>query len=223
MEDLGTRLLSKQSPAVRDQLDHASLALSIALLDHSLKGDLFENTVIDFIAVLGVDVERQTFRERYGYTSYLSALVKMAQMLVVEKAVQMADDGLVAQPADALDDMRERFLLYGVRAPFGWISRLRTYGKKVQNNTTSLGYIYWSDDEQTLSYKGLRLTMTDFQRFARTPVTLAQSDLGQLFLLHEDRERETVVPLLSLHQLQNNPAHNQRGWNSLQDPRNLLY
>ncbi|KAJ5117456.1 hypothetical protein N7448_011088 [Penicillium atrosanguineum] len=124
MEDLGTQFLAEQSPAVRDQLDHACLALSIALLDHPLKGDLFESTVIGFLAVLGVDVERQTFREPYGYTSYLSALVKMAQMLVVEQAVQMADDGLVAHPADALDDMRERFLLYGVRAPFGWISRL---------------------------------------------------------------------------------------------------
>ncbi|KAJ5215756.1 uncharacterized protein N7498_002163 [Penicillium cinerascens] len=144
----------------------------------------------------------------------------MALMLVVEQAVQMADDGLIAHPADTLDDMRERFLLYGVRAPFGWISRLRTYGKKIQNNTSSLGYIYWSDDEQTLSYKGLRLTMTDFQRFARTRVTLAQSDLEQLFLLHEDEERETVVPLLSLHQLQDNLTHNQRGWNFLHDRRN---
>ena len=220
MEDLGMQLLAEQSSAVQDQLDHACLALSIALLDHPLKGDLFESTVIGFLAVLGVDVERQTFREPYGYTSYLSALVKMAQMLVVEQAVQMTDDGRVAHPADALDDMRERFLLYGVRAPFGWISRLRTYGKKVQSNTTSLGYIYWSDDEQTLSYKELRLTMTDFQRFARTQVTLAQSDLEKLFLLHEDEERETVVPLLSLHQLQDNPTHNQRGWNFLHDRRN---
>lgn len=142
MENLGTQLLAEPSAAVQDQLDNACLILSITLLDHPLKGDLFESTVIGFLAVLGVDVERQTFREPYGYTSNLSALIKMAQMLVVEQAVQMADDGLVAHPADALDDMRERFLLYGLWAPFSWISRLRTYGKKVQNSTTSLGYIY---------------------------------------------------------------------------------
>jgi hypothetical protein len=170
MEDLGTQLLAKPSPAAQGQLDNACLALSVALLDHPLKGDLFESTVIGFLAVLEVDVERQTFREPCDYTSNLSAVIKMAQMLVVEQAVQMADDGLVAHPADALDDMRERFLLYGVRAPFSWISRLRTYGKKVQNSTTSLAYIYWSDDEQTLIYKRLRLTMTDFQRFSRTEV-----------------------------------------------------
>jgi hypothetical protein len=31
----------------------------------------------------------------------------------------MADDGLIVYLADTLDDIRERFLLYRVRAPFG--------------------------------------------------------------------------------------------------------
>jgi hypothetical protein len=118
MENLGTQLLAELSSAVQDQLDNSCLALSIALLDHALKGDLFESTVISFLAVLGVDIERETFREPYGYTSNLSALIKIAQMLVVELAVQIADNSLIAYPTDALDNMRERFLLYRVRAPF---------------------------------------------------------------------------------------------------------
>jgi hypothetical protein len=107
-----------------------------------LKGDLFESTLVGFLAVLGVDAARQTFRDPYSYTSYLSGLVKVAQMLVALRAVREAEAGEVSHPADALDKMRERFLIYGVRAPFGWITRLRTYGKKIQNSTTSLGYIY---------------------------------------------------------------------------------
>jgi hypothetical protein len=124
------------------QLDQATLDLSIALLDHPLKGDLFNSTLVGFLAVLGVDAARQTFQDPYSYTSYLSGLVKMAQMLVALRAVREAKAGQVSHPADALDEMRERFLVYGVRAPFGWIARLRTYGKKIQNSTTSLGYIY---------------------------------------------------------------------------------
>jgi TATA-binding protein-associated factor Taf7 len=89
----------------------------------------------------------------------------MAQMLVALQAVHLTKAGVVSHPADALDEMRECFLLYGVRAPFGWITRLRTYGKKIQNSTTSLGYIYWSDDEQTLSYKDLRLSMWGLHQF----------------------------------------------------------
>ncbi|CAK38897.1 uncharacterized protein An04g06360 [Aspergillus niger] len=65
----------------------------------------------------------------------------MAQMLMVLQAVQFAEPGQVTHPADALDEMRERFLMFGVRAPFGWITRLREYGKKIQTSTTIMGYI----------------------------------------------------------------------------------
>jgi hypothetical protein len=116
--------------------------------------------------------------------------------------------------------MCERFLIYGVRAPFVWITQLRTYGKKVQNTTTSLGYIYWSDDEQTLTYKELRLSMQGLRQFIRTEVTLAQLDLERLFLLHEEESREAVILTLELQALHDDPTNNQRGWNSLQDPRN---
>ncbi|THC87114.1 hypothetical protein EYZ11_013440 [Aspergillus tanneri] len=221
MHECGAQLQrDRDSAKGQAELDSACLALSIALLNHPLKGDLFESTVIGFLAALGVDPVKRTFHEPYGYTSYLSGLVKMAQMLVVERAVQMADDGTVAHPADALDNMRERFLLHGVRAPFGWITRRRTYGKKVQNTTTSLGYIYWSDDEQTLSYRKLRLTMAGLRRFVRTEISLAQAALEQLFLLHEEESRAAVVPTLALHKLQDDPVNNQRGWNFLQDRRN---
>ncbi|GFF56668.1 predicted protein [Aspergillus udagawae] len=78
---------SPQEEKAQNQLDQACLALSIALLDHTLKGDLFESTLVAFLAVLGVDPARQTFWEPYAYTSYLSGLVKMAQMLVALQAV----------------------------------------------------------------------------------------------------------------------------------------
>ncbi|KAF9882715.1 hypothetical protein FE257_005499, partial [Aspergillus nanangensis] len=127
--------------------------------------------------------------------------------------------GQAVYPADALDEMREWFLLFGTRAPFGWITRLRTYGKKIQNSTTSMGYIYWSDDEQTLSYKELELSMSGFRRFIATQVELAQADLERLFLLHEEEEREQIVPRLVLYELRDDPTNNRWGWNFLQDAR----
>lgn len=62
-------------------------------------------------------------------------------MLVVQRSVLAADEGEVEHPADLLDEMRERFMIYGSRSPFNWALRLRVYGKKVRNSTTSLGYI----------------------------------------------------------------------------------
>ncbi|KAI9034791.1 uncharacterized protein KD926_005471 [Aspergillus affinis] len=220
MVEAGTLLLRQTSPIELERLDRACLALSIALLDHPLKGEIYESAVVGFLAVLGLDPQQQTFRDPYGYTSYLSGLVKIAQMLVAEQAVHLAESGTVAYPTDALDDMRARFLLFGVQAPFGWIARLRTYGKKIQNSTTSLGYIYWSDDEQTLSYRDLKLTMTGLRNFVRIQIELVQQSLEDLFLLHDEETRDDIVPVLSLQKLQDDPVNNRRGWNFLQNHAN---
>ena len=46
---------SPREVALQVQLDQAMLDLSIMLLDHPLKGDLFKSTLVGFLAVLGVD------------------------------------------------------------------------------------------------------------------------------------------------------------------------
>ncbi|GFF60414.1 predicted protein [Aspergillus udagawae] len=208
MEEHTQQLLDLQGQHQLVLQGKACLALLIALLDHPLKGDLFNSTLVGFLVVLGVDPARQTFRDPYGYTSYLSGLVKIAQMLVALQAVCLAKTSQVTHPADALDEMCERFLLYGVRAPFSWITQLRTYGKKIQNSTTSIGYIYWSDDEQTLSYKDLQMSMQGFCQFIANQVQLAQVELAQLFLLHDKKVQEEVVPQLVLQELQDDPTNN---------------
>lgn len=40
-------------------------------------------------------------------------------MLVAEQAVDMAEQGVVDYPTNALNDMRTHFLMFGVQAPFG--------------------------------------------------------------------------------------------------------
>ncbi|KAE8359040.1 hypothetical protein BDV27DRAFT_163026 [Aspergillus caelatus] len=87
MEEYGTRLLDQPADSrsetryliktIEDQLDEACLALSIALLDHSLKGDLFESTVIGFLAIFGINTDCSNFRDPNYYTTYLSALFSL--------------------------------------------------------------------------------------------------------------------------------------------------
>lgn len=213
-------LAGEQPLAIAATLDQACLELSISLLDHELRGDLFESALIGFLACLGVDAAHQTYWDPASYTSHLSGLVKMAQMLVAQRAVQLADEGAVEHPGDALEAMQQHFLMFGVRAPFGWIARLRAYGKKVQNTSTGLGYLIWSEDQQQLCYRQLKLSMEGLQCFMRVQVQLAQAELEQLFLLREAEVREAVVPVLLLDQLVDDPVNNQQGWNFLQDPQN---
>ncbi|KAJ5605330.1 hypothetical protein N7510_010484 [Penicillium lagena] len=203
--DAETRIdpqLEADITGLHDQLDRACLELSIALLDHELNGDIYESAVVGFLAALGVDAENQTYRDPSNYTPFLSAMVKMAQLLVAQQAIQLVDDGQVAYPGEVLDEMRERFLAFGVRAPFHWITRLRA-----------------------LNFREVHLTMSGLRRFVQTQVELAQWDLEQLFLLREDEDSSSethkgIIPTLPLSQLTDDPINNSRGWNFLSDPRN---
>jgi hypothetical protein len=123
----------------------------------------------------------------------------MAQMLVVQRSVVTAEEREVEHPSDMLDEMRERFMVRGSRTAFGWACRLRSYAKKVVSNTTSLGYIAWSEDGSSVTYKDSGFSMDALQKFVAIQVNKAQQELEGLFLLHPDESRDDVVPLVHLH------------------------
>jgi hypothetical protein len=216
----GRSTSSTTQTLLEDRLDRACLHFCISLLDHTLKGDLFESAAIGFLAALGVDPEKRILRDASSFTSYLSAFVKISQMLVIQMSVLMAEEGQIENPADVLDEMRERFMIHGSRSPFNWVLRLRAYGKKIRNSSTSLGYIYWSDDHERLTYKQLELNMTDFKKFVATQVAQTQSELEQLFLIHNDEQREDVIPAFELRDLKDDPTESAKGWSFCEDPRN---
>jgi hypothetical protein len=69
----------QSSKAVRKpmeaRLDRACLHFCDSILDHTLKGDLFESTAVGFLAALAVDPEKNILRDASSFTSYLSAFV----------------------------------------------------------------------------------------------------------------------------------------------------
>jgi hypothetical protein len=101
------------------QLDDACLDFCIALLDHDLKGDLFESSVLGYLATMGIDTKNSRFYEAQTYTPMLSGFIKISQMLVLQKAISATDKGLTEEPIDVLEEMRERFMTIDCRSPFG--------------------------------------------------------------------------------------------------------
>ncbi|KAF3031175.1 hypothetical protein E8E12_000438 [Didymella heteroderae] len=144
----------------------------------------------------------------------------MAQMLVVQRAVTGAEQGEAEHPSDILDEVRERFMVRGTRTAFDWVYRLRSYAKKVVSNTTSLGYMMWSEDAETVTYRDTSLEMIALRDFVASQVKRAQRDLEDLLLLHPEECRDEVVPRVALHRLKDDHSNSQKGWNFLQDPRN---
>jgi hypothetical protein len=53
------------------------------LLDHKLHEKLTDSIVVVFLAVLGINSNRDGFNDAVLYTAKLSGIVKLAQLLVV--------------------------------------------------------------------------------------------------------------------------------------------
>jgi len=101
-----------------------------------------------------------------------------------------------------------------------WALKLRAYGKKIQDTTTALGHIVWSDNGEELSYKGVELTMTALRRFVSEQVEINQSQLHELLFINPKESREDVVPELTLRALNDDPTVSEPEWSFLKNARN---
>jgi hypothetical protein len=207
-------------PETTQTLDRRLLELCIALLDHSLQGNIYDSVVIAFLAVLGINPQNNRYHDAAHYTTKLSAFIKIAQLLVLQQAVAAAEQGKVEFPSNCLEAMQDRFMVLGSRSPMNWALKLRAYGLKVRDCTTSIGYLLWSEDKGRLTYKDMELDMTSLRELIRTEVQQAQDRLEKLLLLHPDEERDATVPALDLLSIKDDPSRAQVGWSFLQDPRN---
>jgi hypothetical protein len=141
-------------------------------------------------------------------------------MLVLQKAVFQVESGQALKPTTPLEEMHQRFMTVQSPTPLGWAIHLRSFGKRIVDSTTSLGYILWSDNEQTMFYKDLEIHIPALQGFLRDQVAQAQGLPQDLFLLCQDETRESAVPAFSFCRLRDNPTVIEKGWNFLADKRN---
>lgn len=212
--------LSSDSRHSTLSLDTACLNFCIALLDDQLHGNIYVSPIISFLAVLGIDESNNAFYEASNYTSKLSGFIKIAQLLVLQKAVTLAQEKDCCDPIEALDNMRERFITVDNCTPIPWCVSLRSFGKRIRDSITSLGYVQWSEDGQTILYCNIELQVSQFKDFVAQKVRQAQTQLESLFLLGPDEDRSSIVPRFSLYKLRDNPSITAFGWNFLSDERN---
>jgi alkylated DNA repair dioxygenase AlkB len=155
------------------------------LIDHELKGDLFESVVVGFLAVSGIDAKKQIFKSPADFTPLLSGLIKIGQMLVMQRSVVAMDDGEITSPSEMLHQMHSRLLTGHSPSPLGWAIWLRAYGKKMKNVMTVAGHIRWSEDGSQVWYKeATSFRMEHFKAFIHTQVKRVWDQLDELLIPH---------------------------------------
>lgn len=117
--------------------------------------------------------------------------------------------------------MRKKFMTLDNATPFTWALHLRSFGKRIRDCTTSLGYMRWSEDGQTINYRDIELQIPVFKRFVLQQVHSAQQSLEALFILGADESRAEIVPRMALHKTRDDPTNVTPGWSFLKDQRNV--
>lgn len=89
---------------------------------------------------------------------------------------------------------------------------MRAYGRRIRNNTTSAGYLSWTDDFAQLSFKDVSFNIARFRIFLQIEMQLLRKDLRRLSLVNPAAE----IPVFDLDQLSDNAANQENEWSFLQ-------
>ncbi|KAF3050621.1 hypothetical protein E8E11_010663 [Didymella keratinophila] len=129
------------------------LNLCIALLDQKLHGKL-TGIMVGFLAALSIDKECNGFNGPVSYTPKLSALVKIAQLLLAQHAVMQSKAGHTRFPNELIAEMQDRFLQS---------TRLRCQAARLYNMLRLCRVVgQWADAV-------LQITRVDYERLEVVP------------------------------------------------------
>lgn len=208
----------------------ACLSFCIALLDQQISRREYDSALVCALAVLGV--EEGGWKGANQYPPILSAMIKIAQFMIIQQAVKLegpfqsdqcnSDDELelIQEQKVCLSlvkKMIDQFMIRGSHDPMQWMLDLRTYGLKIHYNTTASGNIDWVGDQ--ILYKSIQFSMGEFRSMVHGLVMKTRRMLMEELLFNGPKKD---IPIILWHTLQDNPMEGRPGWNFLQDTRSQL-
>ena len=233
---------STKQPAPLTRIQKACLEFCIELLNQTIADHEYDCALVCGSAILGVS-PGDGWKGPDSYPPILSAIIKVAHFMVVQKAAELAsplgDEGKLSgcsSPCDFdsayesdsssggqrsgrsrlqwVNKMTDDFMIRGTDSPMQWFLDLRTYGLKIHYNTTASGHVGWKD-KHVLEYKSVRFSMADFRGMVHGLVCSTRQRLEDLMFV-KGREDIPAVPWQSLH---DDPTNGRTGWSFLQDQR----
>lgn len=158
----------REAVAVVDsKLDSALMGLIISLIAQDTSQLLlYESPVMHYLAVRGVNPQTKRFYPSFQYTPILAHMIWMIRLLMLEVAVSekgwpelglqsRKEIGAVAGAvAERIHQLRRDQLCEGSFSPASSILSQLARGQAINRVQPSEANIYWSDDRQTVFYRG---------------------------------------------------------------------
>ncbi|KAJ1674268.1 hypothetical protein EV182_003631 [Spiromyces aspiralis] len=198
----------------KSELEGHILDFFIALLDHDIGDNEFQNALYSGLAILGIQAEHG-WCSALVYTPVLLAIVTVAHMLVLYKAKRAHDDEVLnwwqltgESEAKAREQVRSHFdwvrnmvwqfmmimAFNGQPSPMDSVLRLRAYGKAIRANTNADGVVDWHGDELLIGR--VQFGMASLWAMIHGLLHVVRAQLWQAVLLldmDEDGEPAAVV------------------------------
>jgi hypothetical protein len=193
--------------------------------DLSTDGVLESKAIVHFSGVLGIHPYELAYRTAYDYTPYLSALLWVGRLLILEYALPLrayttldvpwpARAAYADQGKRLCAEVRPKYLQRGSLSPMGYLIERLQHGRAIAKREGPRTNISWSLDGQTLDIAGSRISMHEFRHTIHCLV--ARLEQGTRDLMFD------WWPKVDLGTLKEDLSKHRPGYSFLQEPANQL-
>jgi hypothetical protein len=159
--------------------------------DLSPDGMMHRNAIVHFSGVLGIHPTELCFRRPYDYTPYLSALIWVGRLIILEYALPLAAYNHLQIPwpsrtaysdqAQRLrEDIRPRYLQRGSLVPTAYLIERLQHGRAIARREGPRTNISWSSDGLTLHIARSNIHMRQFRQVIHGVIVSTQHLLQDL-------------------------------------------
>lgn len=224
-----------------EQIQKRVLDFCIALLDHPIGDNEYESAIISGLAALGIREEDNKWYDAEDYTPKYSAVIKLARLMVVEKAYRQRLESIKFHQSRGMDyaaakkktvsmfqsinRMIDKYMTMAHSGrnptPMHWIFHSRTYGFKIRYTTTAKGVIQWIGDD--VLYPGIRFNMSKVRRMVHGVIHEARELLfNELMMVGVNASGDIgkKCPPIDWDNMVDQPSESRVGWSFLEDERN---
>jgi superfamily II DNA helicase RecQ len=222
LQELNDKLLANEDEVNMNARVETMLELCKTLILCKFAKSEFECPLVHFCAVLGIDGENGRLRRAAAYSYMLAGVVYCVRVLFAEillPSTQREEQN--EDPAWREDFLKQRvqYLVDGTHTPMSTMISLLAYSKYIAMNEGNAGMISWSQDRQTMYYRGFPIELTNFRFMIHDIVARATKLLWEDLMWVKDEQDRWTVPL---DKIEDDITFTKRGWSFMSRKENGL-
>lgn len=172
---IGKLQAGSTTPAPASLLELVFQLFVLFWTDVATDGAMEAKAIVHFSGVLGVHPNELAFRSAYDYTPYLSAMIWVGRLVVLEYALPLRpyqsleipwpERAAYANQAERFcGQIRPKFLQRGSVSPIGYLIERLQHGRAIAKREGPRTNISWSPDGQVLEIEGGHISLQQFRQ-----------------------------------------------------------